>query len=84
MAKVEIKRGLRQRSCRDDRFTSVPPTQDQSGVPHSSSFGSVHAAGFNMAFCDGSVRTISYSISTTVHGYLANRQDLQPINGNQF
>jgi prepilin-type processing-associated H-X9-DG protein len=65
-------------------ITIVGPTQDQSGVLHSGLFGSAHAAGFNMAFCDGSVHNISYSINTTVHGYLANRADLQPIDGSQL
>jgi prepilin-type processing-associated H-X9-DG protein len=64
--------------------TLVGPTQDQSGALHSGLFGSAHAAGFNMVFCDGSVRTISYSINTTVHGYLANRMDLQPIDGSKL
>jgi len=42
-------------------------------------FGSVHAGGCNMAFCDGSVRQIAYTIDPTVHARLANRRDGQEI-----
>lgn len=38
-------------------------------------FGSAHSGGFNMVFCDGSVRMISYEIDGTLHGNLANRSD---------
>lgn len=52
------------------------PRQD-SGKTCSSiwSFGSVHAASMNMAFCDGSVRVINYDIDRDVHRYQANRLD---------
>ncbi len=52
-----------------------PPRQDISGVQSYQEYGSAHANGFGMVFCDGSVRTMSYSIDLTVHGYLANRGD---------
>jgi hypothetical protein len=69
-------------------YTSYPPIQDQSGVGgndlHSATFGSAHAAGFNVVLCDGSVRTISYSIDTWVHKNLANRKDGNPIDGSKL
>ena len=56
------------------------PSQDQAGVGANDpevKFGSAHAAGLNMVFCDGSVRSISYDIDYKTNGYLANRLDGQ-------
>ncbi len=38
-------------------------------------FGSAHGNGFCMAFCDGHLQTISYSINIAVHQNLCNRAD---------
>jgi prepilin-type N-terminal cleavage/methylation domain-containing protein/prepilin-type processing-associated H-X9-DG protein len=66
-------------------INGIPPQQDQSGVVDNARvFGSAHAAGFNMVFCDGSVRNISYSINLTVHSNLGNRKDGQPIDGSKL
>ena len=43
-----------------------------------------HLAGFQMSFCDGSVRVINYSIAETTHVYLANRKDGHPIDPKSF
>jgi prepilin-type N-terminal cleavage/methylation domain-containing protein/prepilin-type processing-associated H-X9-DG protein len=67
---------------------SYQPLQDQSGLSNYTttevSFGSAHATGFNMVMCDGSVRTISYSIDLLVHDYLGNRQDGRVIDGSKL
>jgi prepilin-type N-terminal cleavage/methylation domain-containing protein/prepilin-type processing-associated H-X9-DG protein len=47
-------------------------------------FGSAHAGACNMAFCDGSVRSISYGISSAVHANLANRRDGNEIDASEF
>jgi prepilin-type N-terminal cleavage/methylation domain-containing protein/prepilin-type processing-associated H-X9-DG protein len=51
------------------------PQEDTPGVGYGGSFGSAHAHGVHMAFCDGSVQAISYSIDLTTHRRLANRKD---------
>jgi prepilin-type N-terminal cleavage/methylation domain-containing protein len=53
------------------------PQQDRAGKLYGRQlkFGSAHAATFNMALCDGSVRSISYDIDGATHSYLANRLD---------
>jgi prepilin-type N-terminal cleavage/methylation domain-containing protein/prepilin-type processing-associated H-X9-DG protein len=56
------------------------PTQDTPGDNTvGMAFGSAHAVGFNMGFCDGSVQFMSYSINLGIHWYLGNRSDNQPI-----
>jgi prepilin-type processing-associated H-X9-DG protein len=60
------------------------PMQDRAGVSNTWNFGSAHSGGFQMVFCDGSVRSISYSIDQTTHRRLANRRDGQPIDMNSF
>ncbi len=59
-------------------------TQDRSGYDSCGQFGSAHSAGFNMTLCDGSVRSISYSIEASVHACLGNRKDGVAIDGSKF
>ncbi len=57
------------------RWSQTGPFQDTHGVSDNFAFGSAHSATFNIAFCDGSVHAMSYSIDATVHSYLCNRSD---------
>jgi prepilin-type processing-associated H-X9-DG protein len=51
------------------------PIQDTPGVGDLLRFGSAHANGVHMAFCDGSVLRISYTIDGETHRRLGNRED---------
>ena len=58
---------------------AYPPYPDIPGSGSDLIFGSAHANGFNMAFCDGAVQTMNYSIDLTTHGCLSNRHDNYPV-----
>ena len=72
------------RWSRDRYGVEVPPMQDRPGFVACHRFGSSHSGGWNVAMCDGSVRSISYSIEMAIHHRLANRKDGQPIDGSTF
>ncbi len=40
-------------------------------------FGSAHPGGFQMGFCDGSVKSLSFDIDANLHRFLGNRCDKQ-------
>jgi prepilin-type processing-associated H-X9-DG protein len=48
------------------RCTYYPPLRDQAAY-EGGSFGSAHAAGANMAYCDGHVSFVLYSVDPAVH-----------------
>ncbi len=62
----------------------VPPWPDTPGSDQSDAFGSAHLSGFNMAFCDGSVHTMSFTIAPEAHRRLGNRKDGEVIDGKSF
>ena len=47
-------------------------------------FGAAHLSGFNMAFCDGSVHGMSYTIDSETHRRLCNRKDGLTIDGKKL
>lgn len=61
---------------------ALPPRQDTPGLEDNGTcariFGSAHASGLHMAFCDGSVRKMNYNIDPVIHQQLGNRMDGQP------
>ncbi|NLF10095.1 MAG: DUF1559 domain-containing protein [Pirellulaceae bacterium] len=74
------------RCCTHDPANSIAmnPMQDAPGLMWYPVFGSAHAAGFHMAFCDGSVNSISYSISPLVHARLGDRRDGYVIESGEY
>jgi prepilin-type N-terminal cleavage/methylation domain-containing protein/prepilin-type processing-associated H-X9-DG protein len=57
------------------RWGAGRPQQDQKNLNNTQIFGSTHPGGFNMAFCDGSVKSVSYEIDQWTHEMLSNRED---------
>jgi prepilin-type N-terminal cleavage/methylation domain-containing protein len=49
--------------------------RDAPGLHPGAVWGSPHVGGFNMAFCNGSVHTLSFNIDRKVNDHLANRAD---------
>src|SRR5262249_17894519 len=55
------------------RSTVYTPMLDKHGFSDYERFGSAHAAGLNMAYCDGSVRFLDYGIDPAVFKRAGNR-----------
>jgi prepilin-type N-terminal cleavage/methylation domain-containing protein len=55
--------------------TTHLPLQHRQGVDQYRNFGSAHSGGWNVALCDGSVTSSSYSIDPELHRRLSNRKD---------
>lgn len=61
-----------------------PLYRDTPGLQLEMSFGGPHAGGCQFAFCDGSVRSINYTIDPVVHERLGNRKDGKAIDESQL
>jgi prepilin-type N-terminal cleavage/methylation domain-containing protein/prepilin-type processing-associated H-X9-DG protein len=68
----------------DDVDESYQPRQDRTGYKSELPFGSAHAGGFYMVFCDGSVRSMNYDIDSLVHRNLSNRNDGNPVSEGSY
>jgi prepilin-type N-terminal cleavage/methylation domain-containing protein len=60
------------------------PRQDTPGDQDYFTFGSAHAAAWNVVLVDGSVHFVSYSIDVETHQRLGNRDDGLPIEDRPF
>jgi prepilin-type N-terminal cleavage/methylation domain-containing protein len=59
------------------------PVRDTPGAEFVANFGSAHASTWNVAMCDGSVRSIGYTIDLTNHSRFGHRDDGQPVTYDQ-
>lgn len=60
---------------------NAEPRQDFFQLSNDLKFGSAHAESMHFLFCDGSVRSISYSIAGELHQAFGNRRDGKPTEG---
>jgi prepilin-type processing-associated H-X9-DG protein len=63
---------------------NYPPHQDTPSANLNFMWGSAHPGSFNISMCDGSVRSISYSIDPETHRRLGNRKDGLPIDASKL
>lgn len=63
-------------------LVALVPEQDAPVLSnsHNHAFGSPHSGGMNMAFCDGSVQTVSYDVDWQVHRDMGDRADGNVVN----
>jgi len=73
-----------QRKIATGALKSEVPMRDKPGIVNYWTFGSAHPSSFGMAFCDGSVRGISYNIDAEVHRRLGNRHDGLAVDGDRY
>ena len=57
------------------RWGIVQPARDAKGVSNPRAFGSGHHGGWNVAYADGMVRTVSFGIDAALHSQLSGRND---------
>lgn len=62
----------------------LPPQRDRAGLGLNFNFGSAHPSTFQMAFCDGSVFSISFDVNPEIHRRLGGRDDELPIDASSY
>jgi prepilin-type N-terminal cleavage/methylation domain-containing protein len=67
-----------------DANAYAQPIRDRPGLDYRGSFGGPHVGVWNCVFCDGSVRGMSYEISSVIHTRLCDRRDRKPIDEASF
>lgn len=65
-------------SSNTSRWGIVPPAPDERSTKNTDprAFGSAHRGGWNVAYADGMVRTMSFEIDATVHKQLSSRNGI--------
>ena len=69
---------------RSTHLSVGPPRPDTKGFDLKQIFGSAHSGGCNFAFCDGSVRSIGYTVAPEAHWYLGVRNDGQTVDDEEL
>jgi prepilin-type processing-associated H-X9-DG protein len=59
------------------RWGYAAPQRDSKTATITAAFGSAHSGGWNVAFADGSVKTMGYEIEADLHRRLANRDGVR-------
>jgi prepilin-type N-terminal cleavage/methylation domain-containing protein/prepilin-type processing-associated H-X9-DG protein len=68
----------------DSTSNGYPPMQDQPGNQNTFRFGSAHYLSSNYVFCDGSVKSITYTVDPLVFANLCSRNDQNPIDEKSY
>jgi prepilin-type N-terminal cleavage/methylation domain-containing protein len=71
-------------NCDLYRSSGIQPWTDQSGYFAIYAYGSAHPSAFNMSMCDGSIRSVSYTIDLPTHSQLGNRENDLPIDAGKY
>jgi prepilin-type N-terminal cleavage/methylation domain-containing protein/prepilin-type processing-associated H-X9-DG protein len=58
-----------------NRAVELSPDKSDQGDFDDRKFGSAHSSGFNMAFCDASVRSVAFDVDSNIHRLRGNRAD---------
>lgn len=72
------------RWTQNDPVAPYTPLRDRGNLEQYYRFGSVHPGACTFLFCDGSVRSVSYTIDPEIHRRLGNRSDGQPVDSSRF
>lgn len=66
-----------------NRSSATPARRDEPGVERDCGYGAAHSAGWLAVMCDGSVRSLPYSLDDEIHRRLGARDDGLPVQSPQ-